>query len=210
MARKGLNCTLSFQDGSTTRSYQVRAGNLGYGVQMIAAESEARTHRAFYPHRTAEEQFSVEVLLKDWAERADFTNWLARYAQWALDPNIVRHAYPHMTVHVPSRDFLQRGLPIQGYQWGAHTGMMMFTPVIVFEAALSPGQRRGGASLSSVINRWAAFTSDPAIQYFYPWGTQLQANEVPQNYGQVTPPPPQPPPPVPFPPHGPRPTPTGY
>lgn len=192
-ARQGLNCTFSYSNGAT-RVYGVRAGNLSHGVQMVSAEDEARVARAYYPHKSASQQFSVQVLLKDWTERNDFMNWLATYAQWALDPNVARAAFPFMSVSVPSRNFSQTGLPLTGYEWGAHTGMMMFSPTIVFEAGLSPGQQGTGITVSQVVNQWSAFASDPAIQYFYPFGTQLQGSQVPQNYTQVVPPSPTPPP----------------
>jgi hypothetical protein len=185
MARQGLNCTLSYSQGGTTQSYRVRAGDLAHGVQMISAQDEARTNRAYYPHRTAMEQFSVIVLLKDWNERRDFTNWLSTYASYAIDPDVTQTPFPWMTVSVPSRDFLQYGVPLQGYQWGAHTGQMMFTPQLVFEAAASPGSSPSQPQVSSVINKWAAFGSDPAIGYFYPFGIQLAAGQVPSNYAQV-------------------------
>jgi hypothetical protein len=199
MARKGLNCTLSYVNGAT-RTYSVRAGELGYGVQMVAAEDEARITRAYYPHKSASQQFSVQVLLKNWDERSDFMNWLTAYAQWALDPNAARTVFPFMSVAVPARNYYQTGLPLTGYEWGAHTGMMMFTPTIVFEAGLSPGQQGTGITVSSVTNKWTAFASDPAIQYFYPFGSQLQGTQVPQDYGSVLPPSPPPPPTAPPPP----------
>lgn len=184
MRRMGLNCTLSYQRAGAIREYRVRAGDLSHGVEMISTESVARTQRAYYPHRTAMQEFSVQILLKNWDERNHFTNWLANYATYALSPDLVQNPFPWMTVHVPSRDFLFLGVPLQGYQWGAHTGMMMFTPQIIFEAATSPGQT-GQAVLSSVINKWAAFHSDNAIQYFYPIGTQLAGDQAPFNYSKI-------------------------
>lgn len=180
MARQGLNCTLSYPDISgTTRTYQVRAGAISHGIQMVYAESEARSQRAFYPHRTAEEQFSVVILLKNWTERTDFVNWLATYASYAVNPDLIQGIFPWMTVSIPVRSFSKAGVPLTGYEWGAHTGMMMFTPQILFEAASSPGQRAGQPDVSSVINQWSAFASDPAIQYFYPFGTQLNGSQQP-------------------------------
>jgi hypothetical protein len=184
MARHGLNCTMSYTRGGTTHAYRVRAGDLGYGVKMVYGESQARTTRAFYPHRTATEQFSVQVLLKNWDERQDLMAWLSDYAHWALDPNVIQQQFPYLTVEVPRRDFSHHGMPLTGFEWGAHTGMMMFAPVIVFEAAFSPGQTQPPVT-STVINKWAAFASDPSIQYFYPFGTQLDANAVPQDYSQA-------------------------
>jgi hypothetical protein len=188
MTRAGLNCTLGYARSGTRHTYRVRAGDLAFGVQMVAVEDIARTHRSYYPHKTANQQFSVQVLLKDWTERAHFTNWLADYAQWALDPNIVRTQYPYLTVSVPRRDFYERGVPLQGYEWGAHTGMMMFSPTILFEAAFGPAQQDPTPPVSTVINKWSAFKSDPAIKYFYPFGTQLQGTKVPQSYTHVIPP----------------------
>lgn len=192
--RQGLNCTFSFVDGRTTHTYSLRAGDLGFGVQMVAAEDVARVTRAYYPHKSAWQQFTVQVLLKDWNERNDFMSWLANYAQWAIDPAIARTTFPFINVRVPGRGFYQTGMPIVGYEAGAHTGMMMFTPTIVFETGLSPGQAGTGLTVSSVTNQWAAFKSDPAIQYFYPFGSQLAANAVPENLTQVLPPSPVPPP----------------
>lgn len=180
MTRAGLNCTLSYPDAKgLTRTYRIRAGAVGHGLQMIFSESAARTARAFYPHRTAMQQFSIVALLKNWDERTDFVNWLSTYANYAINPDIIQPAFPWMTVTVPSRDFTQYGVPLTGYEWGAHTGMMMFTPQILFEAATSPGASPGLPSVSSVINKWSAFASDVAIQYFYPFGTQLSGSQQP-------------------------------
>lgn len=197
MPRQGLNGTFSYHDGTVTRAYRFRAGDLGHGVSMISAEDQARTTRAYYPHRPATQQFSVQVLLKSWDERTSLVGWMVKYAQWALDPNVTRKTFPFMTVDVPVRDFRQVGMPLTGFEWGAHTGMMAFTPVFTFEAGLSPGQPGTALKVSSVVNRWAAFGSDPSIKYFYPFGTQLQGSQVPQDYGNVTPPSSEPPPVVP-------------
>jgi hypothetical protein len=185
VARQGLNCKLSYTDaGGVNHVYQIRAGQLGYGVEMISAESAARTQRAYYPHRSAMQQFTVQALLKDWDERTDFTNWLSSYAAYALNPDTTQQYFPFMTVSVPLRNFLQYGVPLQGYEWGAHTGMMMFATDIVFEAATSPGQSPNAPAVSSVINQWTAFSSDEAIEYFYPFGIQLAANQQ-GNYAQI-------------------------
>jgi hypothetical protein len=187
MARQGLNGTLAYTDGKTAYTYQFRAGQLGNGVDMVYAEDQARTTRSFYPHRTANQQFSVQVLLKNWDERASLVAWMVSYAQYALDPNAVRTVFPFMQVTVPVRNFSQQGMPLSGYEWGAHTGMMAFAPVFVFEAAQSPGQTSASVVTSSVIDTAGAYAASPAVQYFYPFSTQLQASQVPQNYGEVIP-----------------------
>lgn len=193
--RQGLNCTFSFHGGGSgeQHSYRVRAGQLSSGVQMIATESVARIYRAYYPHLPANQQFSVQVLLKDWTERTHFTSWLSHYATWALDPNAVRLQDPFMTVTVPRMNFFQRGMPIMGYEWGAHTGMMMFTPVIVFEPAFSPHQHGRPVIPSGVANEGKVFRSDPAIKYFYPFGVQLSGDQQPKDSSHVRQPPATPP-----------------
>jgi hypothetical protein len=188
MARQGLNGTFSYSDGSAAHTYQFRAGMLGYGTDMIYAEDQARISRSFYPHRSASQRFSVQVLLKDWDERSDLVGWMQSYAQYMLDPNAVRTTFPFMQVTVPVRNFVQQGVPLTGYEWGAHAAMMAFSPVFVFEAAQSPGQATSQVVTSSVTGAASAYASDPAVQYFYPFSTQLEASQVPQDYGQVIPP----------------------
>ena len=182
-ARLGLNCTLTYTRNGAVRRYRVRAGALSHGMRMIAVESAARTFRAYYPHRPAREPFSLVVLLKDWDERRDFINWLASYAAYAIDPNTRQEFFPWMTVSLPSREFVGQGVPVDGYEWGAHTGQMMFAPQVVFEAATSPWQSHL-PHVSRVINKWQAFTSDKAVQYFYPIGTQLSGNQ-PGSYSKI-------------------------
>jgi len=184
MARQGLNCTLSYLDGSgVNHVYKIRAGNISFGVQMISAESAARTQRAYYPHKTAMQQFTIQALLKNWDERTDFVNWLSSYSEYTLDPDTTQQYFPWMQVSIPLRNFTQFGVPLEGYEWGAHTGMMMFETNLVFEAAKSPGQQNY-PQVSSVINQWSAFSADTAIQYFYPFGTQLASNQQ-GSYAQI-------------------------
>lgn len=187
MARQGLNGTFTYANGSASFTYQVRVGDIGYGVDMIFSEDQGRTQRSFYPHRTANQQFSVQVLLKDWDERNDLMTWMTSYAQYALDPTAVRTVFPFMQVICPVRNFSQQGMPLKGYEWGAHTGMMAFSPVFTFEAAQSPGQNSLAVVTSSVLSTASAFASDPAVEYFYPFSTQLDASQVPQDYAQVIP-----------------------
>jgi hypothetical protein len=55
---------------------------------------------------------------------------------------------------------------------------MLWNVQILFEAATSPGQK-GSPVISQVVDQWAAFATDPAIQFFYPTGTQLSGSQVP-------------------------------
>lgn len=183
MARQGLNATLSYSRGSTTRAYRVRCSGITHGTQMIFDESQARTRRAFYPHRVSTQQFGLVVQLKGWAERKSFTDWLASYAQYALDPDLAVADYPTIYVSVPSYDFTHRGVPLSGYEWGDQVGSMVFTPTIMFEAAYEPWDKAKPA-VTRVENTWKAFAKDDAIKYFYPFGTQLSGDASPTNYAQ--------------------------
>ena len=178
MARQGLNCTLSYLNGTTANTYRVRCSVLQHGVQMIYEESEARNFRAFYPHLAAMQRFSLTIQCKGIAERKSLVNWMSVYAQYAIDPDIVQDTFPWMTVSLPARSFLEHGVPLEGYQWGNHVGSMLWNVQVVFEAATSPGQK-GRPDVSSVIDKWSAFASDPAVRYFYPTGTQLSGSQVP-------------------------------
>lgn len=182
MARFGLNATLSYKAGSATRAYRVRCVGIRHGTQMIAEESQARVRRAYYPHRVSTQQFAITVALMGWNERKSFSNWLGTYAGHALNPDIGGTNYPTMLVTVPSREFVHRGVPLTGFEWGDHVGSMVFSPMIVFEAAYEPWDKAKPA-VTRVENSWYAFQKDKAIQYFYPFGTQLAGDETPEgNY----------------------------
>jgi hypothetical protein len=183
--RQGLNCTLSYSRGSTNNTYKVRATVVTHGTQQIAEESHARTHRAFYPHRSAPQRFAVTVQAKGWSERRDLMNWLGSYGEYMVDPDLSASVYPAMTVLIPSREFTGIGVLLEGYGWGDHIGSMVFEHNLVFESSVDPGQTKQ-PNTSTVDNKWEAFTQDQAIQYFYPFGTQLSGNDAPGgNYDKI-------------------------
>lgn len=180
MPRKGLNCTLSYVRGGKTRMYKVRCNSITHGTQMIADESQARLHRAYYPHRVTTQQFALKILLIGYAERKSFSNWLASYSDYALNPDVSGGTdFPTMSVTVPSREFVHRGVPLSGYEWGDQVGSMIFNPTVVFEAAYEPWNK-AKPDITTVENTWLAFSKDEAIQYFYPFGTQLTGENAPQ------------------------------
>jgi hypothetical protein len=74
---------------------------------------------------------------------------------------------------------------LEGYGWGDHIGSMVFEHQLVFEASVDPGQTQQPKT-SVVDNKWSAFTQDEAIQYFYPFGTQLSGDKAPGgNYDKI-------------------------
>lgn len=179
--RQGLNATLSYKRGSTTRAYRLRVNGIVHGPEMVADESQARLRRAYYPHRVTTQQFGLVLQLIGWDERRSFTNWMASYASYALDPDLGTSDYPTMSVTVPSYEFVHRGVPLSGYEWGDHVGSMVFTPTVMFVPAYEPWDK-SKPSVTRVDNVWRAFTKDEAIKYFYPFGTQLSGDEAPQRY----------------------------
>lgn len=178
MARSGLNCTLSYTRGSTKRTYQVRVDRFTHGNQMIAEEANGRNRRAYYPHRTAPQRFAIQVICVGTGEKSDFINWLGSYASYAIDPDNSSDDFPSMQVSIPSREFLTRGVPLQGYQWGTHVGQMVWNIQVVFEAAVEPGEK-GRPQTAFIANKSAVYGKDDAFKYFFPWGTQLTGDAAP-------------------------------
>lgn len=180
-SRKGLNCTLSYPDGKTNRQFRVRVDSIGHGVTMVADESSARNSRAYYPHRVAPSRFYLRVLLKGYAERRAFSNWMQGYADHVMNPGLaVGKKFPDMRVMVPSRNFDREGVPLTGFEWGDAIGAILWTPTIVFETTGEP-QDTDSWTTSRFVS-----AADPDLKYFWPAGTQLGGNAVPSgNYNNV-------------------------
>ena len=179
MARHGLNCTLSYSDGKVLHSYRVRVDQAAHGVVMVAEESQARTVRAFYPHRVAEDQFSINVMLKGTAERISFVRWLHGYTSFVLSTDLPVGRFPPMLVNLPSRDFLHSGVPLTGVEYGDHVGSMVWNHMVAFEAVPL-------AMKIKDVSSFVPATQDPkATPYFYPLGQQLIAEQAPEIYTQM-------------------------
>lgn len=185
MARRGLNCTLSYSDGSARHVYQVRCSALTYGYQMIAEEGQARVTRAYYPHQTAPTQFSLRVDLIGYAERNSFNAYLMSYVNYALDPGVTGTNMPQVTVTLPARNFKRVGVPISGFEFGGHLGAMSFQPTVVFETSGEPLDWNEKI-LPSLVKIGNSQKQSPETQYFYPTGTQLNGGDSPTAPGGVT------------------------
>ena len=185
--RKGLNATLTYlRDGKTPYSYSIRAGLVSYGVKVIYDESQARIRKAFYPHRLSSAPFSVGVLLVGEKEFVSFNRWLSEYATYLLTTDLSASQFPAMAVSIPSRRFLRRGVPTQGFAFGDHVGAMIWTPTIIFESAEEPSDpSQKSLALSRYVKTSASL--DPATEYFYPTSTQLSGNEAPPDGTYVLP-----------------------
>ncbi len=190
MARSGLNTTMSYSYGGKTYSFQVRAQEIAFGSRMVAEESSARTRRAYYPHQVSSVPFSVVPIIKGYAERVQFSNFLVDYVRRIQDPSLSVSKFPTMKVVSGVRNFLRWGVPVSGIEWGDHIGSMVWTPRVVFETHVdqslgdSPGDHRW---ISYFQLDQSSIDRSPQIKYFYPAGVQLSGSELPDPnaYDQV-------------------------
>ena len=172
--RQGLNCTLTYPRNNVNQALRVRVDTAAHGAQMVADESSGRNRRAYYPHRVAPAQFYIRVLLKGFAERKSFSDWMQGYADYVMNPGLPAGTkFPDMRVLVPARKFDREGVPLTGFEWGDTIGAMLWTPTITFETTREPQDTES----------WTPSTfqaaKDPSLKYFWPSGTQLGGNAVP-------------------------------
>ena len=177
MSRQGLNASLTYYGrGKNQQGYRVRASNIQHGMKVIYTESSARVRRVLYPHRLSSAQFSITVELVGEAEYVSFSNWMAAYAEYALNqPPGAPSDFPFMTVSVPSRNFLRYGVPLTGFTWGDKVGGMLWEQQVTFETYREPGEAKttGFSAYSAPINGYQT------SQYFYPSGQQLTGSNAP-------------------------------
>lgn len=176
MGRRGLNATLSYLHGRQRRVYRVRCNLLTHGMTVLYEESQARVKRAFYPHRLSSAQFLLGVQVVGQAEYRSLSSWLATYADYVLEPGLRFGEFPAMAVSVPSRDFLRKGVPLSGMEWGDRVGAMVWSPQIVFETSEEPLDRNKKVALSHV---GGPGLYEKTTKFFYPTGTQLGGQDVP-------------------------------
>lgn len=172
--RKGLNCTLSYSKGGTTRTMRVRVDVVSHGIEMVADESTGRNQRAYYPHRLTPSRFSLRVLLVGYAERRAFADWMLGYADYVMDPGLPGGTkFPDVRVLIPARNFDREGVPLSGFERGDNVGAIYWDPTITFETTREPQDTEEWAT-SKFVN-----AADPDLKYFWPDGTQLGGNAVP-------------------------------
>lgn len=191
MARQGLNTTLSYSYAKTTYKFSVRTAQVAFGSQMVAGESQARTRRAYYPHQVSSVPFQLTLILNGYNERVAFSNYISDYITRVQDPSLSVSSFPTVQVTIPTRKFLRWGVPISGIAWGDHVGSMVWTPTVVFETHIdqSLGDTPGDYKWVSYYELdKSAIDQSPEIKYFYPSGTQLSGNQVPDPsaYDKVT------------------------
>jgi hypothetical protein len=182
--RQGLNCTLTFSRNGNTYGYRLRALGVSHGFSMLAEESQARTRKAYYPHRLAPNPFGLLVATKGAAEYNHLNSWLATYAAWILDPGLTTTADIFMAVSVPSRNFTRKGIVTQGIEFGDHVGSMLFQQMLMFVSLQDPADPDAYSPSKFTLNVSADVAKD--VQYFYPSGTQLSGEDTPPSGSYTT------------------------
>lgn len=178
MARRGLNCTLSYRTMDAIRAYRVRVSRIVYDFDVLAEESQARTARAMYPRKhTAPTEFAIMVNLISVAERASFNDYLMRYADYVLDAANDSTTFSVMTVSIPSRNFVREGVWKTGAYFGIVLGEMVWNPMVTFETSREPIDWDASFA-TSIAQLDLAGNRDPATQYFYPSGVQLYGSQA--------------------------------
>lgn len=174
--RAGLNCTLSYADGGGARhGFRVRVEGVTHALVQVYAESSGRNRRVMYPHRMSSGQFTLVLILSGQQERQALSSYLAGFAALLLSPGAT--APSPMSVDVPSRNFSRSGIPLTGVEWGDHLGQVVFKPQVTFETAVEPLDADPDPPVSVVPS--VAAVSDGAVQYFYPFSTQLAGDQAP-------------------------------
>lgn len=176
LPRPGLNGTLSYPDSAgTVHGFQIRVEALTHALKPVFDESSGRNRRAMYPHRMSDTQFVLGLVTVGQSERQAFTQFLGGFAATLLNPGASTVSV--MTVNVPVRNFTRRGIPLSGFEWGVKLGQTVFHSQVVFETSWSPVDGPSDPVASGVPG--ASAVGDPAVQYFYPFGTQLSGDQVP-------------------------------
>jgi hypothetical protein len=175
--RQGLNATLTYTRRGVRQGFKLRCNGITYGFSLIAEESQARTRRAYYPHRLAPDRFAIRLQLKGYAEHKTLSGWLADYMSYILDPSIANAADTMMTVSVPSRNFTRKGVPVSGITYGDKVGKTLWEETVVFESLSDPADPDGYTP--SKYDGTVATGIDRDVQYFYPLSTQLSGDDTP-------------------------------
>ncbi|WP_145911444.1 hypothetical protein [Kitasatospora viridis] len=141
---------------------------------MVAAESSGRNRRAYYPHRSAPAQFTLQPLLVGVDERTAFSDWMQSYADLIMDPGRAGLVTP-MRVLIAARSFDREGVPLRGIEWGDKVGGIIWTPSVVFETTREPQDPDTFTPSQAVLGT----SADADMRYFWPTGVQLGGDSAP-------------------------------
>lgn len=203
----GLNMTLAYLRGGKVNAYRVRCAAISHGYQMIATESQGRTHRAFYPHKPAPARFAITVellgrkrmygdgksgpLSNEHSEYERFNVWMTNYMHHMLaeDEFAPTTSFPQMAVACPVRNFYRYGIPLGPILFGEHVGSMLWRQTITFETTQEPKEYKSNIKREDPV-RGSRFDAngtqnDYNTKHFYPSSEQLSGNELPEFYDTV-------------------------
>lgn len=173
------NCTLSYTTNANAFSFGTKVRGIASGWTVLATESHARLHRAFYPMQKTEGPFQLTMELNGYTEFHKLMSFLMNYVGALLGTAANPAGTPQtsaMTVLADQPDglgnFFQIGIPITGMSEGDHVGSMVFAPTLVFMPVMDPTDptiytnATGAAGIS-----WEDFTNTDngdASQFYYP------------------------------------------
>lgn len=166
IAVSGANCLLSYRS-ARTNSAKLRCNGISIDYQLNSTESHARQHRAFYPHRRSQGNFSLQFECSGWQESNALSVWLHEYANIALNLS-ASDVPPPMLVSVPSRQFLRLGIPTKGMEFGDHVGSMVFLRKIEFVSVSDPDDPSTSILKRSQASSMTTRSVDPTANAFYP------------------------------------------
>jgi hypothetical protein len=202
---QGNNCTLSYIRGSVRYSFRLRCIGISHGFTVLGDQSQARTHRAFYPRMVVPSQFSMTFALKarpnlighktvvvkgkrvaNVGEYEHFNAWMFDYMQFMLLENADEAATPTklatMVVSCPARNFYREGVPLGPIEFGDHVGSMLWRQSITFETTKEPLDTDPNTSKFA-----PGFTAaDKNAGYFYPKSHQLNGSDAPLIFDTVS------------------------
>lgn len=173
------NCTLSYTTKSNAYSFGTKVRGIASGWSVLATESHARLHRAFYPMQKTEGPFQLTMDLNGYTEFHKLMTFLINYVGALLGTAANAAGTPQtsaMTVLAAQPDglgnFFQIGIPFTGMYDDDHVGSMVFNPTVVFMPVLDPSSPTiyNNATGAGGIS-WEDFTNTDngdASQFYYP------------------------------------------
>lgn len=200
----GVNLTLAYLRHGKMHAYRLRCSAISHGFTMISEESEARTHKAFYPHKPTPARFTLTVDLlgrkrtigdgrpgplgNEHTEYERFNVWMTNYMHYMLaeDEFGAVSSFPQMAVACPVRNFYRYGIPLGPITYGEHVGSMLWRQTITFETTQEPKEYKSNIRREPPI-KTSRFDSngtenDYNVKYFYPSSEQLSGHDLPEMY----------------------------
>lgn len=144
----------------------VKCVDLSYGIEFEGDESVTRNARTFYPKRQTPSAFSIGLVYSKRDEYQAMVSWLEWFLRRVSDPDQTPIS---MLVWVPSRQFVQTGVPMRGVGYRETDKDVTWKLDLSFlgvESAITAYDSPAIAQYQKAIEQ------DETSQYFYPAGTQ--------------------------------------